>query len=200
MTRMVDDLLFLARSDSASELQLQHVEMRGLLARVSARGATLARERGVTLESTIDVGGAVWADAARLEQAILVLVDNAAKYSPAGATVRLSARESSAGVHIGVTDDGCGIPAADLPQIFDRFYRAPGQRSRRSTGAGLGLGIARAIVETHGGRIRAVSQEGVGTEMTIDLPLFKQQQKQQQSGTDVSHRESVTAAPHGGNA
>jgi len=108
------------------------------------------------------------ADAERLERAILNLLDNAIKFTPAGGTVEASVAPCPEGVLITVRDTGPGIEREDLPRIFERFYKA--DRSRQSGGAGLGLAIARHIVEAHGGRIWAESQPGLGATFSILLP------------------------------
>ncbi|MBA2631873.1 MAG: HAMP domain-containing histidine kinase [Chloroflexi bacterium] len=170
MSRLVDDLLFLARSDAATvPLELRMVDTRELLEALVGRADVVIRGRGVTLGATVDVAGAVRVDAARLEQAVLILVDNAAKYGPRGKTVDLHARFEDNALVIEVSDRGPGITERDRARIFERFYRGNGQGSRRASGAGLGLAIARAIVEGHGGTIAAADRPGGGTTMRISL-------------------------------
>ena len=113
-------------------------------------------------------------DRQRLEQAVLILVDNAAKYGPPGGTVTLASFVRSGELHIGVEDRGPGIPAKELPHIFERFYRLDKARSRQLGGTGLGLPIAKTIVEAHGGRIEAASRLGEGTKVSLRLPLLSQ--------------------------
>ncbi|HEX2193757.1 MAG TPA: HAMP domain-containing sensor histidine kinase [Candidatus Limnocylindria bacterium] len=171
MTKMVEDLLFLARSDAASvPLELQELEADPLLEEVAARAVTLARERGAVLEAHIQPVGRARLDPARISQAVLILVDNAAKYAGRG-PVRLRARPDGDRAVITVADEGPGIGADQLPRIFERFNR--GGRRGPTSGAGLGLSIARTIVEGHGGTIEAHSQPGSGTTMTIRLPLAR---------------------------
>jgi signal transduction histidine kinase len=129
------------------------------------------------LGRTDDTVGA-WEQAyARLDQAVQgleLLVDNAAKYSPRGASVALNASTVGGELRIDVIDRGPGIPPADLPRVFDRFYRVeqqPAGRSESQQGLGLGLAIARTILEAHGGRIEATSRLGAGTHMRCTLPL-----------------------------
>jgi signal transduction histidine kinase len=110
-------------------------------------------------------------DAERVQQAIIVLIDNAAKFSPPGAAVTLSAVTAGGWLQVAVEDRGPGIPADVLPFIFERFYRGDRTRGRRSGGAGLGLSIARAIVDAHGGRIEAAARPQGGTSMRIGIPL-----------------------------
>jgi signal transduction histidine kinase len=173
MTRMVEDLMFLARSDSATPpLSRERTAVVPLMADVAGRAEALARERGAELELEISGRGELEADAQRIEQAVLILVDNAAKYGPPGGKVRLSSETDATNLRITVADEGPGIPEKDLPHIFDRFYRVDKTRARRLGGAGLGLPIAKTIVEAHGGRIEAQSRPGEGIRMKIQLPLL----------------------------
>jgi two-component system, OmpR family, sensor histidine kinase VicK len=172
MTRLVEDLLFLARYDAgALPLEERLIDIEPWMAEVAARAEVLARQRGARLSASTAVAGRALLDAERVQQAILVLIDNAAKFSPPGAPVALSAITSGAKLRIVVEDRGPGIPADILPYIFERFYRADRTRGRRQGGAGLGLSIARAIVDAHGGRIEAVRRPGGGTSMRIEIPI-----------------------------
>jgi signal transduction histidine kinase len=173
MARLVDDLLFLARSDvTAVPLDLQPIEADALMSAVAGRAAMLARERGATLRSRLDASGTISVDAARIEQAILILVDNAAKYGPAGGTIELTTSHDGTAFLIEVRDQGPGIREPDLARVFDRYYRVEDAApTRRAVGAGLGLSIASAIIESHRGRIFGSSPESGGTVMTIRLPL-----------------------------
>jgi two-component system OmpR family sensor kinase len=110
-------------------------------------------------------------DADRLQQLMLVLVDNALLHTPATGTVKILIGESAGTASIAVADNGAGISPEHLPHLFDRFYRADSSRSRESGGTGLGLAIARAIAESHHGQISVSSQVGVGTTFTVTLPV-----------------------------
>jgi signal transduction histidine kinase len=173
MSRLVDDLLFLARSDASSApLELRDVETEDLMRGLVDRAEVLARERGAALAATVRSDGRILADRERVEQAVLILVDNAAKYGPADGTVELDARTADGRLIVEVRDRGPGIPAEHLSRVFERFYRANGAgRGRPAGGAGLGLAIAAVIVEGHGGRIDATTPPDGGTLMTISLPL-----------------------------
>ncbi|SBU01546.1 putative Histidine kinase [Candidatus Promineifilum breve] len=171
LARLVDELQTLSLAE-AGELPLHRraLPAADLLADVAARFAPAAADTGVALE-VIDAGAAlaVTVDPDRLDQALSNLVGNALRHTPAGGRVTLSAQKAPSGVEIIVSDSGAGIDPADLPFIFDRFWR--GDRARtRGSGAGLGLPIARRLVEAHGGRIIANSAPGVGTTMTVWLP------------------------------
>ena len=185
MSRMVEDLLFLSRSDSSPPpMELETVLAESLASELAARASVLARERGVNLETDTRATGLLRANPARLEQAALILVDNAIKYGPPGGTVTLRSDVTRSGVlRITVEDNGPGIPKEDLPRIFERFYRVDKARSRKMGGTGLGLPIAKTIVEAHGGHITAESRQGRGTTMSIHLPMLP------------AHREPVEGDP-----
>ena len=172
MTKLVEDLLFLARYDAgALPLEERVIELEPWIAEVSARAEMLARQRGAGLSVSMAVTGRASLDSERVQQAILVLVDNAAKFSPPGGTVTMSAMTSEGILRILVEDRGPGIPDETLPYIFERFYRADRTRGRRQGGAGLGLSIARAIVDAHRGQIDAAARPGGGAAMRIEIPL-----------------------------
>ncbi|MCS6861247.1 MAG: ATP-binding protein, partial [Abditibacteriales bacterium] len=98
------------------------------------------------------------------------LLDNALHYTPAGGAVTISAVEQNGFIEVAVEDTGIGIPPADLPRIFERFYRVDKARSRERGGSGLGLAIVKHIVEAHGGRVSVQSEVGKGTRFTFTLP------------------------------
>jgi signal transduction histidine kinase len=168
MAKMVEDLLFQARSDSAEKppLEIEDHDLAEVLDEVVARALALARERGAELRPEVSATGRAALDRVRLSQAVLILVDNAAKYA-GQAPIQLTASRSGSDLEINVVDRGPGIAPEELERIFERYHRA----GRRGTGAGLGLSIARTIVEGHGGTIHARSAAGSGTTMTIRLPL-----------------------------
>ena len=173
MSRMVEDLLLLARSDSASlRLTVETVAVEPFMMELAGRAEILCRERGATLETEFRGEGLARIDPQRIEQAALILVDNAAKYGQPGGKVTLSSSVRAGELRIAVEDRGSGIPREELSRIFERFYRLDKARSRKLGGTGLGLPIAKAIVESHGGRIEAVSRQGEGTKMTLCLPLL----------------------------
>jgi signal transduction histidine kinase len=175
MSRLVDDLLFLARSDASRvPLELQEIGSDQLVERLVRRAEVLARERGAQLAADVQGDGPLAADPHRIEQAVLILVDNAAKYGPPGGTVGLAARTDDGRLVVEVSDRGPGIPDEQRARVFERFYRLDGgSRDRTSGGAGLGLSIAAAIVEGHGGWIAAERRQGGGTTMSLSLPLLE---------------------------
>ncbi len=179
MAELVEDLLFLARSDSAAPVEMQAVPVKDFLEEISSRATSLARERGARLLTELSGEGELRMDRRRLAQAILILVDNAAKYGvkqsagepgESDGTIRLSSRLAAGEFLIEVSDDGPGIPEEELPRIFERFYRVDKVRSRSMGGTGLGLPIAKTIVEAHEGRMEAESSPGKGTVMRVRIP------------------------------
>jgi signal transduction histidine kinase len=171
LERLTGDLLTLARSD-AGELGLEvgEVELGAFVSDVARRIAPLARARRVEVQVRTDDAALVEADPDRLQQVLLILLDNALKYSRPGGQVRVVVRHQGDSALIEVGDDGEGIPPEHVPRIFERFYRVDRARSRREGGAGLGLAIARTLVDAHGGHIGLVSTLGAGTTVTIRLP------------------------------
>ncbi|HEX2728551.1 MAG TPA: ATP-binding protein, partial [Rubrobacteraceae bacterium] len=169
MSRMVEDLLFLARSDSAAPMfRLEPVSTQSFLRTLADRAALLSQKRGAVLETNLSSAGRLRIDTMRVEQAVLALVDNAAKYGRDRVT--LSSSTESGELRITVADNGPGIPEEHLPCVFERFYRV--DHTHEESGAGLGLSIAATIAEAHGGRIEAESRLGEGTRMSLYLPLL----------------------------
>ena len=170
MSRMVEDLLFLARSDSDSlPLDKQMVPVAWLLNKLARRAEALVSRRDTSLRTKLSGEGRLGCDAQSIEQAVLVLVDNAANYGTPGGSITLSSSTRQGELLIEVADRGPGIPPEELPQIFERFYR--GESSSEERGSGLGLAIAKTIAEAHGGSVEAESRLGEGTHMFLRLPL-----------------------------
>ncbi|WP_230423526.1 sensor histidine kinase [Streptomyces radicis] len=113
---------------------------------------------------------AAFGDEARLQQVLRNLVGNAVQHNPSGTRVRLALHRDGGEARVDVTDNGSGIPAADIPRLFDRFWRAEASRSRAYGGSGLGLAIVQAIVRAHGGRVAVDSEVGHGTTVSLCLP------------------------------
>jgi signal transduction histidine kinase len=196
MSRIIEQLLLLARADSGELILERHpVVLDDLVRDVAHRAKVLALDRGVRLRVASLEHMLIEGDEDRLRQLALNLIDNALKYTSEGgeAVVRLSTEDGSpglanrnatgqnAGHHppaglqhriavLEVEDTGIGIAAADLPRLFDRFYRVDKSRSRAHGSSGLGLAICRWIVEAHGGRIDVSSRQGVGSTFTVRLP------------------------------
>lgn len=175
LTRLVGGLLMLAQAESGKlTLVLRPVELDLLLTEVFAEMRVLAGTKVHVHLNEIDqvmVNG----DRDRLKQVILNLASNAIQYTPQGGDVYLSLAKIGEQARIIIRDTGPGIPAEDLPHIFDRFYRAEKSRTRSNTsGFGLGLSIAHWIVEHHGGQIKVESKEGKGTTFVIWLGILTQ--------------------------
>lgn len=176
MERLVRDLLRLARLDAGQEVLERHeyhvatiadaveTDLSGLIA-----ARTLRVERDIATDAEVIRG-----DAAKLQDALRNLLENAANYSPAGSTITLRSRRNGSRVAISIEDHGPGIPASDLTRIFERFYRVDKSRTREGTdpgGTGLGLAIVRHLVELHGGTVTAGNRPGGGAVFVVELPL-----------------------------
>ena len=186
MSSMVQDLLFLARSDSkALPLKQEVIPIAPFLEEVAGRAKILVEKRGARFEAELSGRGHIEADTERVEQAVLVFVDNASKFSPEGETITLSAATEDGELRISVEDRGPGIPEEVLPHVFERFYRVDKSRERKRGGAGLGLSIAKTIVESHDGRVEAESRPSEGTTMSLYLPLARTEER----GTPERHLE-----------
>jgi two-component system, OmpR family, sensor histidine kinase CiaH len=170
---LVGQMLTLTRVDAGQAvLSISEVALDEVVEEVGRSMRLLAAERGISLETNVSGPVRLRGDADRLRELMVILTDNAIKYTDAGGEVRLELRRSSGGkAVVRVSDTGRGIPPEALPRIFDRFYRVDKARSREAGGTGLGLAIARWIVEAHGGSIRVESTVGVGTTMTVELPV-----------------------------
>ena len=169
---LVRDLLTLARVDSGQErLVLETMELDDLTEGVMETLMPLAEQRGVRLESGVIKPVEIVGDQTRLTQLLVNLVDNGLKYTPAGGAVTVSVHQDGPAAIIRVKDTGRGIPAGDVPHIFDRFYRVDSGRARSDGGTGLGLAICEWIVRAHGGQINVQSVEGQGSTFTVQLPL-----------------------------
>ena len=128
----------------------------------------LAEEHGLTIQVAVPLGLTASLDRNRMRQVLANLLDNAVKYTPGGGSIRITATEDGAGILLAVEDTGAGIPADELPHIWERLYR--GDKSRSTRGLGLGLSLVRAIVEAHGGRVHVTSTPGVGSRFELHLP------------------------------
>jgi heavy metal sensor kinase len=171
LTRLIDQLLTLARAE-AGEFHLERVQvlMDPLLKYIVETLTLLADEKGVTLLLESDPGIVIRGDREWLERALLNLLDNAIKYTPAGGRVTVQTAKEQSGTRIEVVDTGTGIPPEALPHIFERFYRADPARDKSIEGVGLGLSLVKWIIQEHGGTVEAASIPGNGARFTILLP------------------------------
>ncbi len=173
MERLATDLLTLARSDQGElELMVAPIDLAPLAGDVVRHVQPLAAEHDVQLALDADSTPAtVEADPDRLQQVLLILIDNAIKHTPTGGSVTVRVRRLPNVGQIEVSDTGSGIPTEDLPRIFDRFYRADNARGRSYGGTGLGLAIAKMLVDAHRGTLSVTSTVGAGTSVWVRLPL-----------------------------
>ncbi len=178
LTRLVGDLLLLAQAETGKlPLQKKILELDTLLFEVLKEMHVFADEK-ITLRLTeidqIQING----DRDRLKQVFLNLISNAIQYTPQGGEVILSLAKAEGYARLIIRDTGAGIPAADLPHIFERFYRTEKSRTRsKNAGFGLGLSIAYWIIINHDGKINVESKEGKGTKFEILLPMYKNEKK-----------------------
>ena len=175
LARLVDDLQTLSLAEAGQlPLTQEPVEVAELLADVGTSFIGQAEAAGINLQVETDADPSsrtITGDVGRLDQVLSNLMGNALRHTPAGGTITLRAESADGRVRIIVADTGEGIPAEDIPYVFERFWRADRARSHASgAGSGLGLAIARRLVQAHGGQISVESQVGVGTTFFVELP------------------------------
>jgi signal transduction histidine kinase len=170
---VVENLLLLARADSGqADLRRVPVDLARIVEEACVQSKPLAQAHGLSVTVSIsdrpmDLKG----DAQALRRLLLILIDNAVKFTPEGGKIEVKLKAEKTAAVVTVHDTGCGIPAAELPLIFDRFYRVDKARARDRGGAGLGLAIARWIVSVHGGGVTAESRPGEGATFRVTFPL-----------------------------
>jgi len=171
--RLIEQLLELSRLESGElPLRREDLALAPLVTQVLSEIEVARSDRGVAVDSELpDDLPAVDADPERLHQVLFNLLDNAVRFTPSGGAVTVSAHRQNGSVEVQVSDTGVGIPQEHLPRLFERFYRADPARSREDGGTGIGLAIARSVVEAHGGHISAMSEPGKGSVFTFDLPV-----------------------------
>jgi len=174
MAASIDDLLMLARLEGPDRgvLELARVEAEGLLARAVEEIRLARGEEAALLVVEAGSGLELRANEGLLEQALVNLIDNAVKYGPSGAPVKVGAVSEGGFVRLYVADEGPGIPARDQSRLFERFYRVDKARSRKLGGTGLGLAIVRHIALAHGGDVSVQSREGSGSVFSIRVPAW----------------------------
>ncbi len=172
LKRLVEDLRTLSLADANElPLNLEPVSPQALLEQSAAAYQHLAEQKNITLQVQADPQlPAINADPERMAQVFGNLVSNALRYTPDGGRIILSAQQRANAVRLKVQDNGQGIAPGDLPRVFDRFYRGDTSRQQPNGESGLGLAIAKAIVEMHGGKISVETEIGSGTTFTIVLP------------------------------
>lgn len=171
MKGLVEDLLFLAKSDAArQEFQTAQVDLSELVQGCLLPFEPVAFEAGVRLDAQVDPGLILTGDEAQLRRLVRILLDNGVKYAGAEGAVSLTLTRQQDRLRLTVRNTGAPIPPEHLPHLFERFYRADAARNRAQGGYGLGLAIAKAIVEHHRGRISVSSAVESGTVFTVLLP------------------------------
>ena len=173
LNRIVGDLTTLALAD-ARQLRIDRkpMELNDIVRDLMGQTQPLADERGVRLKPELNGGVTIEGDASRVRQLLLILLDNALTHTPSGGEVSIGVLRQNGHARVTVSDTGAGIPADDLPHIFERFYRADKARTRENGGSGLGLAIAKWIVDAHKGEIQVKSAPGEGTRVAINLPAI----------------------------
>ncbi len=167
LIRLTNDLLTLARSDAGRALRQQPVSIAPLIDDVCRQANVLRDQRNVVCAAVPEVS--VMGDQDAIKQVLLILLDNALKYTPAGGTITIGATQADRMVDIRIADTGPGIAPDDLPHIFERFYRS--DEARSGDGAGLGLAIAQELIEAQQGKISVQSAIGKGSTFSVKLPL-----------------------------
>jgi two-component system, OmpR family, heavy metal sensor histidine kinase CusS len=171
--RLIEDLLLLARADAGlPALPLENLELTPLVRDICEQGQVLAEARQLQISADLPEDPVfVQANDPALRRLLLLLVDNAVKYTPAGGRITVSVGHDPAGATLAVHDTGIGIPDSALPHVFERFYRADESRNRDAGGAGLGLSIAKWIAERHHASLEAESVLGQGSTFRVRFPL-----------------------------
>ncbi len=173
LNRLISDLRELAQAEAGQlSLQLETVAITPLITGMADRLRELAREKNITLTASLPANlPPVQADADRVRQVLHNFLANALRHTPAGGRVKITVAPQPGRLQISVSDTGPGITPADLPHVFDRFWRADKSRAREQGGSGLGLAISRQLIQAHGGQVGAESQPGQGSRFWFTLPL-----------------------------
>lgn len=171
LTRLITDLLLLSKMDTENAvLNLSRVQVLQAVQESADALRPIAAQRDVRVEIDVPADLRLECDPLKLRQALNNLIENAMKYSRPDGFVKITAGEAGSEIWIRIADNGVGMPAEDLPHIFERFYRVDKARSRETGGTGLGLHIVRRVALMHGGRVEVESEEGVGSTFTLWLP------------------------------
>lgn len=172
LSLLIDDLFELARIESgALQLRLEQTQLDRVVASAVAGASPMAERAKVAVSFEPGVDATLFADPERLTRVLANLLQNAIRHTPADGSVLVSTLAAGSEVLVSVRDSGGGIPAADVPHVFETFYRADKSRSRTGGGSGLGLSISKGIIEAHGGRIWIDETGALGTRVTFALPV-----------------------------
>jgi two-component system, OmpR family, sensor histidine kinase CiaH len=174
LTALIEAMLALAQGEHDAELGHEQIDLGAVVDGSAESMRPLAAERQVTLDVSAAPDLTVAGNREQLRQLVVILVDNALRYTPRGGRVDVDVARQDGSAVLAVSDTGIGIEQSALDRVFERFYRADEARNRDSGGAGLGLAIARKLVADHGGRIAAHSAPGEGSTFTVSLPLAPQ--------------------------
>jgi signal transduction histidine kinase len=173
MKKLIEDLLLLSRLDAHSlKVELQPINLTDFISDLTRQLRRLAENQKVAIEESIEPVS-VLADPVRLKQVLLIIMDNALRNCPCNDSVEIAATANRNTVEISITDHGQGIAKADQEKVFDRFYKADDRSSPEYSGSGLGLSIAKGLIEAQGGYISLNSTPGIGTTVIITLPAVK---------------------------
>jgi heavy metal sensor kinase len=195
LSRIVDQLLTISRLDAGQAgIERVRVNLGDLAMSTAEEMRLLADEKTIRLLSVIEPQIVVLGDPLRLKQVLVILFDNAIKYTPDGGVVELGVRARHGAAVVEVSDNGIGIKEEALPHVFERFYRADKARSRSSGGAGLGLSIAKSIAGAHEGRIGVHSSEGAGTTVWCEIPLARATRPSMEAVQDGERSPSLSAS------
>jgi len=196
LSTLVVDLIDLSRVQGDDPLtHAEVVQVEELVRDATDRNRTSAAAATIDLVSAAQPGLLVYGDREQLTAAITNLIANAVQYSPPRTRVAIAARSAGDVVEISVTDQGIGIPEADLDRVFERFYRVDPARSRATGGTGLGLSIVRHVVSNHGGEVSVWSREGSGSTFTLRLPRHRLSEPEPEAESPAP--EGAALEPHG---
>jgi len=170
MKKLVDDLLFLARADAEDEVPKDYFDLSRLMYKIYDSFIPLAKKKNLDLVLDNKDNITAYGNEFRIKQLVTILLDNAIKYTECGGKIHLRLEPGASMCHLSIKDTGEGIPKEHIDKIFDRFYRVDKSRSRNSGGSGLGLSIAKYIINEHKGTINIISEVGKGTEVIVSLP------------------------------
>jgi signal transduction histidine kinase len=192
---LAQNLLELSKLDSGLVLlDLRPEDLRSAVESATHQYDAQAKRRGVTVELTLPPTPIrIRHDPSRIGQVVANLVGNAVKFTPRGGTVQVSVAATDEGARIDVADTGVGIDPAELPHIFERFYRGSRANEARGAGSGLGLAIVRSIVDIHGGTVTVESGDGTGSRFTVRLP----RDPRSVAGSPAAERADVATAAEG---
>jgi signal transduction histidine kinase len=172
LTRFVRELLHLTRMRLSGQVEIEEFSLSDTISTALETVRTRAEDKSISLTGDVDPSlGRIGGDEFSINEMITNLLFNAVKYTPEGGTVRLEAHNAGRYIQIDIMDTGIGIPAGEVDNVFDEFFRATNAKKSEKDGTGLGLSLVKQIVERHGGSISVSSEEGAGSTFTVMLPM-----------------------------